>query len=81
MGIPSVVSRIYLVRPILIQDEDTLRIRLRVDGAQFNLITDSTFQAICGVRLSFEHTNVSDLNMTLVAPNGGEVNFIGPAIG
>jgi len=66
--------------PILIRDTDTTRVRIKVDNARVNELGDN-FQALCGVRLNFDHTNVSDLDMTLVSPAGDQVILIGPATG
>ncbi|MEL6390660.1 MAG: hypothetical protein AAFQ02_10880, partial [Bacteroidota bacterium] len=66
--------------PIIIRSEDTVRVRLQISGTTPDTL-GRTFQGICNVRLAFNHTNVSDLLITLVSPAGGQVALVGPAVG
>ena len=64
---------------IKIEGIDTLSIRFNVNST--NPTLGQSFQGLCGVRLAFEHSNLSDLEIRLTSPDGDEVILIGPAIG
>lgn len=64
--------------PIIIRDESTVSLRIKIENARFNDMAEG-FQGLCGVRLSFNHGNLSDLMMTVTTPGGNSVTLIGPA--
>ncbi len=63
---------------IQIQDFRTIGLKLIVRDAVHADLSDPD-QGICGVRISFSHTQVSDVRMELIAPDGSKVTLIGPA--
>jgi len=64
--------------PQPIPDDNTRNYILRVDSAQNNDL-GSPNQGVCQVTLSFQHSFVGDLSISLSSPSGQVVNLIGPA--
>lgn len=63
---------------IEINDFDTISLRFYVSEADD--VDLAQFQSVCGVRLIFEHQQLSDLTMVLTSPLGNDVTIIGPAL-
>ena len=65
--------------PILINDFDTISLRINVtDADEIDLLT--SFQSVCAIRLHFEHQQLSDLTIAITSPDGRTVTMIGPAL-
>ena len=47
------------------------------DLVQFDLAVD---QQVCGVRLFFDHTSLTNLRISLISPDGDQVFLVGPAV-
>jgi len=63
---------------IVVEPVDEVSLRILVsDAASPDLASPS--QGICGVRLDFVHQDITDLNFTLISPEGDQVILIGPA--
>ena len=65
-------------QPFLINDNTSFDINIEVTDDIHNDLNG--IQGICGVRLNFEHTLISDLQIDLIAPNDSTVTLIGPAL-
>jgi gliding motility-associated-like protein len=62
---------------VVIQDNFSTSIQITVDGVINNDLSHP-LQGICAVQLEFEHTQVSDLTMTLNSPAGQQIELVGP---
>lgn len=57
-------------------NNDTLRAKILVNEVPNN---GSDIPNLCGVRVHYIHENIGDLEMFLIAPNGQQVQLVGPA--
>lgn len=64
---------------ILIEDNQSTSIQITVNGVLNNNLASPT-QGLCAVQIEFEHTQLSDLTMTLNSPAGQQVELIGPYV-
>ena len=67
-------------RSMIIDDFDTVSFRFRIENPVIDGISFPT-QGVCGLRLNFDHQNLSDLDITLTAPSGESVRLVGPSLG
>lgn len=63
--------------PIGIPDQGSLPFEINVSGAT-NDILGQNGQALCEVRLKFNHTYLGDLSISLISPSGDQVMLVGP---
>ncbi len=67
-------------RRLNITDFDTLSIRFRIENTVNNDLLDPN-QGVCGLRIEFDHENLSDLDIRLTAPSGETITLIGASLG
>ena len=65
-------------QPFPINDNTTFDIKIDVTDTNHDDL--SGIQGICGVRLNFEHTLISDLQIDIISPSDSSVTLIGPAL-
>ena len=63
---------------IVLEPVDEVSLRILVSDAAIPDLA-SPDQGVCGVRLDFVHQDITDLNFTLISPQGDQVILIGPA--
>lgn len=59
-----------------IPDNTTSQFFVEISGAAFNQLGING-QGLCGVRIRFDHPNVSDLRLELLSPSGQKITLIG----
>jgi hypothetical protein len=64
----------------LYEIRDTTSFDINIEITDDNHTDFSGIQGICGVRLNFEHTRLSDVRIELIAPNDSSVTLVGPAL-